>query len=96
MTPAFDPASCALFAHIAEQAAYICLCPIRRRRVVPHARQWLRRNSERAIDIVEEDAAESVLDALNSVEPALIAVLCLVIWLRLMTAARSSSRENRH
>jgi hypothetical protein len=95
MLSAFDPSSCALFAHIVEQAAYTCLCPIRRRRMMPHARQWLRRNSKRVIEAMEEDVTESVLDAVNSVEPALAVVLILMIWLRVMTVACSSEWEDR-
>ena len=88
MPPAFDPASCALFAHIVEQTAATLLCPIRRPRVMPHARRWLRLNSERALEAVMEDITESALDAVNTIDPRLAVGLILILWLRVVTVAQ--------
>ena len=88
MISAFDPASCALFAHVAEQAAITCCCPIRRPRMVPRVRQWLRRNSERALEAVMEDAVEAALDVVNSVNPCLAIALILILWMRVKTTTK--------
>jgi hypothetical protein len=94
MVSAFDPASCALFVHVAEQAALTCLCPIKRPRMIPRARRWLRRNSERAFEVVMEDVAESALDVVNSVEPGIALALILLLWLRVMVVAKESKTDD--
>ena len=94
MISAFDPASCALFAHVAEQAAITCLCPIRRPRMIPRARQWLRRNSERALEAVMDDVVEVALDAVNSVDPGVAIVLMLVLWVRVRAAKAEEGCED--
>lgn len=95
MVSAFDPASCALFVHVAENAALTCLCPIKRPRMIPRARRWLRQNSERAFELVLEDVAESALDVVNSVDPGIALALMLLLWLRVMAVA-SESAEDTH
>ena len=84
---AFDPSSYALFAHVMEQVAMTCLCPIRRPRMIPRARQWLRRNSERAFEVVIDDITESALDAVNSIEPRIAVIFIFIIWFRVMVVA---------
>jgi hypothetical protein len=91
---AFDPSSCALFAHVIEQAAFTCLCPISRPRIIPHARLWLRRNSERALDAIMEDVTETALDAVNSVEPTMAIVLILILWLRVVVVANTKDADD--
>ena len=88
---AFDPSSYALFAHVVEQVAVTCLCPIRRPRIIPRARQWLRRNSEKAFEVVMDDMTESALDAVNSIEPVMAIVLILVFWLRVYLVAKEET-----
>jgi hypothetical protein len=95
MVSAFDPASCALFVHVAEQAALTCLCPIKRPRMIPRAHRWLRRNSERVFEVVMEDVAESALDMVNSVEPGIALALILLLWLRVMTVAKEPADDSR-
>ena len=87
---AFDPSSYALLAHMLEQTAFTFLCPIRRPRVVPRARQWLRINSEKAFEAMSEDMAESALDAVNSIEPHLAAVLVFIVACRVLAVANFS------
>ena len=91
---AFDPSSCALFAHVVEQTASTCLCSIKRPRMVPRARQWLRRNSERALEALAEDMTEVALDAINSIEPRLALLLILAIWLRVVVVANTPESES--
>ena len=91
---AFDPSSCALFAHMVEQTVSTCLCSIRRPRTVPRARQWLHRNSERALDALTEDMADSALDMVNSVEPHLAVILLLFIWLRVFVVAHTKELDD--
>jgi hypothetical protein len=90
---AFDPSSCALFAHIIEQTASTCLCSIKRQRIFPLARRWLHRNSERAVDALAEDVSDSVLDWVNSMDPRLAAALVLIIWVRIWVVSNEKTRE---
>jgi hypothetical protein len=90
---AFDPSTCALFAHIMEKVTHTCLCPIRRPRSIPRARQWLHRNSEKAFEVVLDDVAESALDMVNSVDPVVAVVLILVFWLRIVMIAREKKED---
>ena len=77
-----------------EQTAFTCLCPIRRPRVVPRARQWLRRNSEKALEALAEDMTEAALDAINSIEPRLAVIILLAIWLRIIVVANTLETSN--
>jgi hypothetical protein len=86
---AFEPSSCALFAHVVERTACTCLCSIKRQRLVPRVRQWLRRNSEEALEALAEDMAEVALDAINSIEPRLALILILAIWLRIVVVGNT-------
>ena len=57
--------------------------------MIPRARQWLRRNSERAFEVMMDDIMESVLDMVNSIEPSAAIVLILLIWLRMLIVANT-------
>jgi hypothetical protein len=57
--------------------------------MIPRARQWLRRNSERAFEVMMDDVMESVLDMVNSIEPSAAIVLILLIWLRMLIVANT-------
>jgi hypothetical protein len=94
MTTAFDPSSCALFAHMIEQTAFTCLCPLRRPRMIPYARQWLHRNSERAFEALADDITESALDVVNSIEPHLAIALIVIIGLRVLAVAHSDTKPD--
>ena len=91
---AFDPSTCALFAHVVEQAAVTCLCPIRRPRMIPRARWWLRRNSKWAVEVMMEDVTESALDMVNSVQPAVAIALILVVWLRVVMVVKEEGGDD--
>ena len=93
LATAFDPSTCALFAHVVEQAAVTCLCPIRRPRMIPRARQWMHRNSERALEAVMEDVTECALNAVNSMEPVMAIALILLVWLRIVAVKASATNE---
>ena len=90
-TTAFDPSSCALFAHVIEQTACTCLCSIRRRRIVPRARRWLHRNSGQAFDALAEDMGGFVVDWINLMDPRLAVVLILAIWLRVSVTSNEKN-----
>jgi hypothetical protein len=57
--------------------------------MIPRARQWLRRNSERVFEVMMDDVMESVLDMVNSIEPSTAIVLILLIWLRMLIVANT-------
>jgi hypothetical protein len=94
MPAAFDPFSCAILAHIVEISTVTCLCPIRRPRAIPRARQWLHRNSERAFELTMEDTSESVLDVVNNIEPRLAIFIIIAIWLRITLVAHERTAGN--
>ena len=57
--------------------------------MVPRARQWLHRNSERAFEAMADDITESALDMVNSIEPPFAVVLILIIWLRVIAVSNA-------
>lgn len=97
----FDASSCALAAHLVEHSATTCvrLCPSHRplHRVLPRVMgRWLHRNSQRALEMVEDDVADTALDAINAFEPhlaaAVLVCVCCMAWL---SHFRYSARQNR-
>lgn len=62
--------------------------------MIPYARQWLHRNSERAFEALADDLTESALDVLNSIEPHVAITLILIIGLRVFIVAHPDQPPN--
>jgi hypothetical protein len=94
MIAAFDPFSCAIFAHVVERSVTTCLCPIRRPRIIPRARRWLRIHSERVFEETMEDVTEPLLDMVNCIEPGAALVVILFVCLRVYVVANTTTVYN--